>query len=143
MLLLLLCSRRRPLEDWKQLLKMLVRFLPSSLPRPDGRAIPTREPCANKPFILLYLCLLWTNVFAFFDVRDEASQRQLIDLCKAVGEHISSLVQAVRNSVTNHSNPAAQLELINESLAMIPVSLFTCSFPFPRVPGTNSSSCNI
>ena len=53
------------------------------------------------------------------------SQKQLIDLCKAVGEHISSLVQAVRNSMTDHRNPTAQLELINESLAMIPVRL-TC-----------------
>ena len=75
---------------------------------------------------LLVLYSLWADMF----VRDEVSQKQLIDLCKAVGKHISSLVQAVRSSVTNHSNPAAQLELINESLAMIPVSLLHVYFHF-------------
>ena len=78
-----------------------------------------------KPTMSFPRLSLWTNLFG----RDEESQKQLIDLCKAVGERISSLVQAVRTSVTNHGNPATQLDLINESLAMIPVSL---AYIFPH-----------
>lgn len=55
--------------------------------------------------------------------RNEASQTQLINHCKAVAEQISSLVQAVRMSISNPDNPSAQLGLINSSQAMIPVSV--------------------
>lgn len=54
--------------------------------------------------------------------RNEASQSQLINHCKAVAEQISSLVQAVRTSMSNQDSPSAQLGLINASQAMIPVS---------------------
>lgn len=53
--------------------------------------------------------------------RNEASQTQLINHCKAVAEQISNLVQAVRSSMANPDNPSAQLGLINASQAMIPV----------------------
>lgn len=53
--------------------------------------------------------------------RNEASQFQLINHCKAVAEQISSLVQAVRLSMSNQDSPSAQLGLINSSQAMIPV----------------------
>ena len=54
--------------------------------------------------------------------RNDASQSQLINHCKAVAEQISSLVQAVRASMSNPDSPSAQLGLINSSQAMIPVS---------------------
>ncbi len=54
--------------------------------------------------------------------RNEASQMQLINHCKAVAEQVSSLVQAIRLSMNNPDSPAAQLGLINSSQAMIPVS---------------------
>ncbi len=47
---------------------------------------------------------------------------QLINHCKAVAEQVSSLVQAIRLSMTNPDSPAAQLGLINSSQAMIAVS---------------------
>ncbi|CAI8034388.1 Talin-1 [Geodia barretti] len=52
--------------------------------------------------------------------RNEASQAQLINHCKAVAEQISSLVQRVRTSMSNPDSPSAQLGLINSSQAMIP-----------------------
>ena len=55
--------------------------------------------------------------------RNEASQAQLINHCKAVAEQISSLVQRVRTSMSNPDSPSAQLGLINSSQAMIPVSV--------------------
>ena len=58
--------------------------------------------------------------------RNEASQTQLINHCKAVAEQISSLVQAVRGSMANPDNPSAQLGLINASQAMIPVCVCVC-----------------
>ncbi len=53
--------------------------------------------------------------------RNDASQNQLMNHCKAVAEQISSLVQSVRLSMANPDSPAAQLGLINVSQAMIPV----------------------
>ncbi len=58
--------------------------------------------------------------------RNEASQMQLINHCKAVAEQVSSLVQAIRLSMNNPDSPAAQLGLINSSQAMIPVSTRIC-----------------
>ena len=55
--------------------------------------------------------------------RNEASQMQLINHCKAVAEQVSSLVQAIRLSMANQDSPSAQLGLINSSQAMIPVSI--------------------
>ena len=54
--------------------------------------------------------------------RNDASQTQLINHCKAVAEQISALVQSVRASMANPDSPSAQLGLINSSQAMIPVS---------------------
>lgn len=54
--------------------------------------------------------------------RNDASQNQLMNHCKAVAEQISNLVQAVRTSVENQDSPSAQLGLINSSQAMVPVS---------------------
>ena len=53
--------------------------------------------------------------------RNEVSQTQLINHCQAVAEQISSLVQAVRNSMANPDTPGCQLGLINASQSMIPV----------------------
>ena len=55
--------------------------------------------------------------------RNEASQTQLINHCKAVAEQISALVQSVRSSMANPDSPSTQLGLINSSQAMIPVSV--------------------
>jgi len=52
--------------------------------------------------------------------RNDASQTQLINHCKAVAEQISALVQSVRASMANPDSPSAQLGLINSSQAMIP-----------------------
>ena len=54
--------------------------------------------------------------------RNDASQSQLFNHCKAVAEQISRLVQAVRVSMVNADSPSAQLGLINASQAMIPPS---------------------
>ena len=53
--------------------------------------------------------------------RNDASQSQLLNHCKAVAEQISSLVQSVRTSMTSQDSPSAQLGLINASQAMIAV----------------------
>ena len=58
--------------------------------------------------------------------RNEASQTQLINHCKAVAEQISALVQSVRSSMANADSPSTQLGLINSSQAMIPVSVCVC-----------------
>lgn len=68
-------------------------------------------PCA------LNLSIMYVCVFT----RNEASQDQLINHCKAVAEHISSLVTSVRSSISNSENPSAQLGLINSSQAIIAV----------------------
>uniref|UniRef100_A0A1X7VGP0 FERM domain-containing protein n=1 Tax=Amphimedon queenslandica TaxID=400682 RepID=A0A1X7VGP0_AMPQE len=52
--------------------------------------------------------------------RNDASQNQLMNHCKAVAEQISNLVQAVRTSMENQDSPSAQLGLINSSQAMVP-----------------------
>lgn len=54
-------------------------------------------------------------------IRNDASQNQLMNHCKAVAEQISNLVQAVRTSMENQDSPSAQLGLINASQAMVPV----------------------
>lgn len=67
----------------------------------------------------MYRVYFWFLLRNF--TRNDASQAQLMNHCKAVAEQISSLVQAVRSSMTSQDNPSAQLGLINSSQAMIPV----------------------
>lgn len=55
--------------------------------------------------------------------KNDASQLQLNNCCKAVVEKISVVVPAVRTSMKNKDSPSAQLGLINSSQAMIPVSV--------------------
>ena len=67
--------------------------------------------------------------------RNEASQSQLINHCKAVAEQISALVTAVTTSMSNQDSTSAQLGLINASQAMIPVTrMIVVSNEFHYIP---------
>jgi hypothetical protein len=59
--------------------------------------------------------------------------------CKTMADHIPSLVEGVKGTLSNPENPAAQLNLINASEQFLQVSEWPSGYMFQRGKGGGST----